>query len=361
MIHLIGLSKRYQDLAVLENLNAEIRTGECVAVIGPSGVGKSVLFRTIARLEEPDAGSIVIDGVDISAKGIDVNKVRQKMGMVYQGFHLFSHLNVMDNITLAPRKVLRMSTEQAEKKALELLALVGLVQKARAFPHQLSGGQQQRIAIARCLAVDPQILMFDEPTSALDPVMTDEVLSVIKRLVNRGLTILINTHEMNFAREVADRVLYMDERGIYEQGTPAEIFDHPQREKTRAFLRKLNLFKYTISSHDFDFIGMSSAVGDFCRKNRMDSTLTYRVQLVLEELIVQILSVSFRDSAPEISYSIEAEEGAKIELSFKAPSYDPLAMSSGDEEQLGMVLVRKMAATYEHIFASGINTITLTV
>jgi polar amino acid transport system ATP-binding protein len=361
MIHLVGLSKRYQDVAVFEDLNAEVRTGECVAVIGPSGVGKTVLFRTIARLEEPGAGSIVIDGVDITAKGVNVNTVRQKMGMVYQGFHLFSHLTVIDNITLAPRKVRGMSREEAEKKALELLALVGLVQKARAFPHQLSGGQQQRVAIARCLAMDPQILMFDEPTSALDPVMTDEVLSVIKRLVKRGLTILISTHEMEFAREVADRVLYMDEGGIYEQGTPSEIFDHPQREKTRTFLRKLNVFKYAIDSHDFDFIGMSSAVADFCRKHRMDSSLTYRVQLVLEEMIVQVLSACFRNAVPAMEYTIESEGGATIEFSFNAPPYDPLAMSGGGEEQLGMVLVRKTAATYKHIFTHGMNTITITL
>ncbi len=214
MINIHGLSKRYGELEVLKNIDFRVAEGECVAIIGPYGTGKSVFLRTIALLEVPESGNIFIRGTDITQKSVDINKIREKMGMVYQGFHLFSHLNVLDNITLAPRKVRKQPRKEAELKARELLALVGLSEKAESYPHHISGGQQQRIAIARCLAMEPEIMLFDEPTSALDPTMTREVLAIMRKLTKMGLTMIIVTHEMSFAREVADRVIYMDEGGI---------------------------------------------------------------------------------------------------------------------------------------------------
>ena len=224
MIKVSGLTKKFGDLIVFQNINTHINRGECIAIIGPSGMGKSVFLRTITMLEKPDNGSIFINGVDITQKGVDLNRIREKMGMVYQGFHLFSHLNVLENITLAPRLVRKLDFGMAEKRAMELLNMVGLEDKAQSYPHELSGGQQQRIAIARSLAMDPEIILFDEPTSALDPTMTCEVLSIIRKLTKMGLTMLIVTHEMNFAKEVADRIFYMDEGGIYEEGDSLRNF-----------------------------------------------------------------------------------------------------------------------------------------
>ena len=248
MIEVTGLRKQFGDLVVLRSIDVHVRTGECVAIIGPSGSGKSVFLRSLAMLETPDGGAIRINGTDITQKETNLNRIREKMGMVYQGFHLFSHLNVLDNVTLAPRWVKKLDEKAAEKKAMDLLSMVGLVDKAQSYPHQLSGGQQQRVAIARCLAMEPEIMLFDEPTSALDPAMTSEVLAIMRKLTGMGLTMLIVTHEMGFARDLADRVLYLDEGRVYEEGTPKEIFDNPQKEKTRAFISRLKTFIYEIHS-----------------------------------------------------------------------------------------------------------------
>ncbi len=239
MIETKHLKKSFKDLLVLADINEKIEKGEVVAVIGPSGSGKSTFLRCLNMLETPDSGEILVDGEDITAPKVDLNLVRQKMGMVFQHFNLFPHLTVMENITLAPVKLKKMTLEQAKAKGMELLTRVGLSEKADAYPAQLSGGQKQRIAIARSLAMEPEYMLFDEPTSALDPEMVGEVLDVIKSLAESGMTMVIVTHEMGFAKEVASRVLFMDGGYVMESGTPEDIFENPQNERTKLFLSKV--------------------------------------------------------------------------------------------------------------------------
>ena len=230
------LKKSFHHLEVLKGINLTVNEGEVVCVIGPSGGGKSTFLRCLNRLEEPTGGQIFVDGYEITDPKINLNKVRQNIGMVFQSFNLFAHLSVKKNIMLAPVDLKLMSKDEAEKKAMELLDRVGLSDKAGAFPHQLSGGQQQRVAIARALAMNPDIMLFDEPTSALDPEMVGEVLSVMKELAKGGMTMVVVTHEMGFARDVADRVLLMADGVIAEEGTPEQIFEHPQVKRTQDFL-----------------------------------------------------------------------------------------------------------------------------
>ena len=236
MITVKNLSKSFGDLEVLKQIDYHVERGECVVVIGPSGSGKSTFLRCLNRLEEPTGGEIIFDGQNILDKKSDINKIRQKLGMVFQHFNLFPHLTVKENITLAPTKLGLMSAAEADKTALELLERVGLSEKADVYPVQLSGGQKQRVAIARSLAMKPKAMLFDEPTSALDPEMVGEVLDVMRSLAREGMTMVIVTHEMGFAREVADRVIFMADGVITEEGTPEQIFDTPQQERTRAFL-----------------------------------------------------------------------------------------------------------------------------
>ena len=230
------LKKSFHHLEVLKGINLTVNEGEVVCVIGPSGGGKSTFLRCLNRLEEPTGGQIFVDGYEITDPKINLNKVRQNIGMVFQSFNLFAHLSVKKNIMLAPVDLKLMSKDEAEKKAMELLDRVGLSDKAGAFPHQLSGGQQQRVAIARALAMNPDIMLFDEPTSALDPEMVGEVLSVMKERAEGGMTMVVVTHEMGFARDVADRVLLMADGVIAEEGTPEQIFEHPQVKRTQDFL-----------------------------------------------------------------------------------------------------------------------------
>ena len=237
IIEVKGLKKNFGSLQVLKGIDAAIEENEVVCIIGPSGSGKSTFLRCLNRLEEITDGEILIDGVHLSKE--NENEVRTEMGMVFQSFNLFPHMSVLDNVTIGPRKVRRTDRKEAEKKALELLGRVGLGDKADVYPSSLSGGQKQRVAIARALAMNPKIILFDEPTSALDPEMVGEVLDVMKGLTHGGMTLVIVTHEMGFAREVADRVLFMDEGYIIEQGTPDEIFSHPKEERTKNFLSKV--------------------------------------------------------------------------------------------------------------------------
>ncbi|MBO5112100.1 MAG: amino acid ABC transporter ATP-binding protein [Lachnospiraceae bacterium] len=234
-----GLRKCFGELEVLKSMDVEVHEGEVVCLIGPSGSGKSTFLRCLNKLEEANGGEIIVDGQKITDKKININKVRENIGMVFQHFNLFSNLNIIDNITLAPVELKIMSKEDARKRAMELLKRVGLEDKADAYPSQLSGGQKQRCAIARSLAMSPDIMLFDEPTSALDPEMVGEVLDVMKGLAKDGMTMVIVTHEMGFAREVADRIIFMDGGYIVEEGTPDEIFNHAKEERTISFLNKV--------------------------------------------------------------------------------------------------------------------------
>lgn len=239
MIELKNVHKYFGRLHVLKGITNKVEQGEVVVIIGPSGSGKSTLLRCINYLEEPSEGEIVVDGIKLNHSATNINRVRQEVGMVFQSFNLFPHMTVLENITLAPRKVRKLPAAEAEEIARELLAKVGLSEKADAYPRQLSGGQQQRVAIARALAMRPKVMLFDEPTSALDPEMIGEVLDVMKQLARDGMTMVVVTHEMGFAREVGDRVIFMDDGKIVEEGKPEEIFQNPKNERTQAFLSKI--------------------------------------------------------------------------------------------------------------------------
>jgi ABC-type polar amino acid transport system ATPase subunit len=239
IIQLIGVEKFFGKLHVLRDINESVGKGEVVVVIGPSGSGKSTLLRCINRLEEIQSGQVIVDGFDVSDPRTPITVVRSQIGMVFQQFNLYPHMTVLENITLAPIKVKKVSEEEAKNKAHELLRKVGIPEKSSSYPAALSGGQQQRVAIARAMAMEPKIMLFDEPTSALDPEMIKEVLDVMIALAAEGMTMLVATHEMGFAREVADRVLFMDEGRIVERGTPAKLFSQPREERTRLFLDKV--------------------------------------------------------------------------------------------------------------------------
>ncbi|NCB35069.1 MAG: amino acid ABC transporter ATP-binding protein [Clostridia bacterium] len=239
MIETINLVKNFGELQVLRGINEKVEKGEVISIIGPSGSGKSTFLRCLNLMEQPTSGQVLFHGVDLTGKGVDVDKHRQRMGMVFQHFNIFPHLTVKDNITLAPTLLKKRGKQEADSYALELLQRVGLYDKRDEYPRRLSGGQKQRLAIVRALAMDPEVMLFDEPTSALDPEMVGEVLAVIKELVKNGMTSIIVTHEMGFAREVSSRVLFMDEGLIEEQGSPEQIFGNPRSQRTQAFLSKV--------------------------------------------------------------------------------------------------------------------------
>ena len=241
LIRVSGLKKHYKDGAIkaLNGVDLEVSKGDVIVIIGPSGCGKSTFLRSLNLLEIPNGGHIYLEDTDITDRKVNINYHRQKVGMVFQHFNLFPNMTILQNMTLAPVQLKKATKEEAQKKAMELLRVVGLEDRAEAYPNQLSGGQKQRVAIVRALCMEPEVMLFDEPTSALDPEMVGEVLDVMKKLASEGMTMVVVTHEMGFAREVADRVIYMDEGVIMEQGTPEEIFNNPQNERTKAFLNKV--------------------------------------------------------------------------------------------------------------------------
>ena len=266
LITISHLKKSYGTLDVLRDITADIHRGEVISIIGPSGTGKSTLLRCLNLLEQPTGGSIVVDGEDILAKGYPVNRLRQKMGMVFQSFNLFEHKTVLENVIFAPCQLRRMPEEEARREGLALLRKVGLAEKADVYPSSLSGGQKQRVAIARALAMKPDVILFDEPTSALDPTMVGEVLSVIRQLAKEGMTMLIVTHEMKFAHDVSTRIFFMYDGYIHEDGSPRQIFESPVHSATKAFIQRIRKEVFEIDGPDFDFLGMHSAVSAFCHK-----------------------------------------------------------------------------------------------
>lgn len=341
MIKIEHLRKEYPGVTPLKDVNAEIEKGEVISIIGPSGTGKSTLLRCINLLEKPTSGTITIDGEAITEKGCKVHLIRRKMGMVFQSFNLFMNKNIIENIMMGPVSLLGRSRQEAYDRGIELLRMVGLADKALSYPDELSGGQKQRVAIARTLAMDPQIVLFDEPTSALDPTMVGEVLAVIRNLARQGLTMMIVTHEMKFARDVSTRVFYMDQGIIYEDGTPEQIFDNPQKERTRQFIRRLKVFEETISSRDFDFIGINGRMEEFGRRHMMPQRMINSMQVVFEELCVQTLLPRMEEQFTmkiSIEYSEEKGEGA-VRIRYTGDGFDPL--SEGDE--LSMLIVRSAA------------------
>ncbi|HIV16862.1 MAG TPA: amino acid ABC transporter ATP-binding protein [Candidatus Alectryocaccobium stercorigallinarum] len=346
MITIKHLRKEYPNVTPLKDVNTTINRGDVISIIGPSGTGKSTLIRCINMLETPTSGEIIVDGQNITDKNCQIDKVRQKMGMVFQSFNLFNNMTVIENIMAAPMQLLGKSRQEAYDKGKALLRQVGLADKMLNYPEELSGGQKQRVAIARTLAMDPEIILFDEPTSALDPTMVGEVQTVIRDLAKQGLTMMIVTHEMNFAREVANRVFYMDDGGIYEDGTPEQIFDDPQKERTIRFIRHLKVFEETIESRDFDFIGLVSQIEEFGRKCRMSQKLIYRVQQVFEELGVQIILPEFSDRFHMelvLEYSAEPEN-VRMQIKYDGEKFDP----RDSENELSMRIVEKMTEDFKY-------------
>jgi len=350
MIKVEHLSKKFGELVVLKDITIEIQTGEVISIIGPSGTGKSTFLRCLNLLDQPSGGSIQIDGVDILDAKSDVPKIRQKMNMVFQSFNLFSHLSVLENLTMGPIKLRGMAKKDAAQKARDLLKLVGLAEKADNYPDELSGGQKQRVAIARCLAMDPEIILFDEPTSALDPTMVSEVLSVIRRLAKAGMTMAIVTHEMDFARDVSNRVLYMDEGLIYEEGTPQQIFGNPQKDKTRAFINRIRSFNYHISSPDYDLYAMNAEIEAFCEKQILPRKTRHNLLLLVEELLQMYnpyLNTTQLDLT--IAYS-EKKESLELVCESTGDAVNPLDKSLLPDE-LGLTIITNLAESidYQHV------------
>lgn len=289
MIELKHLRKEFEDTTPLKDVNLTINDGDVIAVIGPSGTGKSTLLRCINLLEEPTSGEIIVNGEVINSKDCDINEVRKKMGMVFQSFNLFGHLTVIENIMNPQITLLGKGRQESYDKAMDLLHKVGLASKALNYPDELSGGQQQRIAIARTLAMDPDIILFDEPTSALDPSMIGEVQSVIGMLAKTGRTMVIVTHEMDFARKISNRVLFLDEGGIYEDGSPKQIFEHPQKPKTQTFINRLSSLEYAMNYEDFDIEQVAEDLQSYAEKHLIESERTSKVQLAVEGIVMNNL------------------------------------------------------------------------
>lgn len=296
MIEIKNLTKVFTQpdgnrVEVLKGINCKISKGEVVSIIGPSGTGKSTLLRCINGIEYASGGEIIFQGEDVLSPATDINKVRQRMGMVFQNFNLFEHLTILENVSVAPMKLLGMSREAAESQGMELLRSVGVADKAGSYPRNLSGGQKQRVAIARCLSMKPDCILFDEPTSALDPTMVSEVLSVIRKLASQGMTMLIVTHEMRFARDVSTRILFLSGGNIQEDGTPEQIFTNPQCEETRMFIQRTRCLHYELADENADAYQLYSEISQFCMKYGVQYQC-FNLELILEELLMETARVS---------------------------------------------------------------------
>ena len=347
MIELRHLRKEYKRATPLKDVSVTINDGDVIAVIGPSGTGKSTMLRCINLLEQPTSGQVFIDGEEITDPNNNTEKLRMKMGMVFQSFNLFGHLSVIENIMLPQIDLLKRCRQEAYDTGVELLRKVGMAQKTLNYQDMLSGGQKQREAIARTLAMDPEIILFDEPTSALDPTMVGEVESVIRELATEGRTMMIVTHDMRFARTVANRIFYMDQGGICEDGTPEQIFEHPENEHTRRFIHGIKVLEFVIENRDHDFPGTGTLIDEYCLKNLIPHALSYRLHLLFEELVQQIL-LPVSQTLPNrvhIEFSTK-DEGATITISYAGPSFDP----ADSENDLSYTVVKKMSASIAHTF-----------
>ena len=339
VIKVSHLQKKFEDgVTVLKDVNLEVRKGEVISIIGPSGAGKSTLLRCLNLLGEPSRGTIQIVGQDILAPDADVPALRQKMGMVFQSFNLFEGLSVMDNITYGPVKLLGRDKADAESEAMNLLRMVGLTEKANSYPSQLSGGQKQRIAIARALAMNPEILLFDEPTSALDPTMVSEVLGVMRMLARNGMTMMVVTHEMRFAREVSSRIFYMDEGIIYEEGTPEHIFENPQKENTRIFINQIRECEYHIQNEEYDYYAMMGSMVTFAEKYNLSYETINSIQHTIEEGLL-IIGSSIGTKV-KLTYS---EKSNILTLQLSSPDILPEDIMDQENNTLSSALIHGMS------------------
>ncbi len=357
MIKVRNLAKHFGELVVLKDVSVDIKKGEIITVIGPSGTGKSTFLRCLNLLETPTGGQIFIDDIPLLDKSTNIPKLRQKMGMVFQGFNLFAHLTVLENLTLGPIKLLGKKKEEANKKAHELLKLVGLGEKAHSFPDELSGGQKQRVAIARCMAMEPEILLFDEPTSALDPTMVSEVLAVIRRLAREGMTMIIVTHEMEFARNISSRVFYMDEGIIYEEGPPSQIFENPQKEKTKAFINRIRSLRYSIRNENYDLYAMQAEMEAFCEKHGLTKKVSGFVALMAEEVLE--LQKEITDITLSLSFS---EKDGTVEMLCETAGALENPFDEGVmEDDIGLKLIKGRCKSVDYEYKDGKNVLLLKV
>ena len=350
MIELQNLTKEYETSTPLRDVTVTIHEGDVIAVIGPSGTGKSTLLRCINLLEKPTSGRILFHGEDITARGYDIRKARQKIGMVFQSFQLFGHLTVIENLMLAPVDLLGVSRQEAYDRGMELLRRVGMAEKSLSYPDSLSGGQKQRVAIARTLCMDPEVILFDEPTSALDPAMISEVEAIIRDLAAGGKTMLIVTHELHFARAVSTRVFYMDEGGIYEEGTPEEIFEHPKRELTQQFIRDLSVFKKEIDSRDCDYLSFGTELDRYLQQHDAPPAEKHRIRLATEELIWQLLLPWLEK--PQICLRIEysrLDRHCRITVYYGGAPFDV----STSENELSIAVLKSTASSIHYRFDPG--------
>ena len=343
MIHVENLRKRYRDHDNLRDISFDVDKGEVISLIGPSGCGKSTLLRCIIGLEPITSGSVSIDGMDIAAGKTEALIAKKRIGMVFQHFNLFSHLMVIENIMLGPVEILGMSRQEAYEEAEHLLELVGLAGRGLKYPNELSGGQQQRVAIARTLAMHPDIILFDEPTSALDPTMVGEVLAVIKKLADDGMTMMIATHEMSFAKKVSTRVMYLDEHTLYEDGPPSQVFDAPQRPRTREFIYKIRNFNYHIDGSAFDLFEFQARMEAFLHRQMFAEKRIHNHQLVSEEVIFHMLFPlgGTKNTQADFSLSYSAELDT-AEMVFESPSIGEDFLERCDDD-LAMMIIGKYA------------------
>ena len=339
-----NLTKSYGESTPIRNVSFEVNKGDVISIIGPSGCGKSTLIRCLNMLEKPTAGSIILEGYgDVTKINFDLTKLRKKVGMVFQTFNLFEHRTVVENIMMAPMDLLHLSKKDAYDRAMNLLDRVGLTSQARKYPNQLSGGQKQRVAIARTLAMEPEVILFDEPTSALDPLMVREVLNVINDLAKSGTTMLIVTHEMNFAKKVSNRVFYLDEGGIYEQGSPIDVFENPKKEKTILFIKQTKQFKFNVNLDKLDYSSNIMAIEDFSIKNNIDFKKMLHLENIYEEVINKLQEINIKDSKIEI---IITYHQVSEELSLKVYSSNKFELDINDD--LSSKIIKGLTSKIDH-------------
>ena len=329
LLRITHLKKSYASLNVLRDINVDIHRGEVISIIGPSGTGKSTFLRCLNLLEQPTNGSIIVDGEDILAKGYPVNRLRQKMGMVFQSFNLFEHKTVLENVIFAPCQLRHVPEEKAREEGLALLRKVGLAEKADVYPSSLSGGQKQRVAIARALAMKPDVILFDEPTSALDPTMVGEVLSVIRQLAKEGMTMLIVTHEMKFAHDVSTRIFFMYDGYIHEDGSPEQIFENPVHSATKAFIQRIRKEVFEIEGPDFDFLGMHSTMGAFCHKYGIAEKLE-KAEMLTDKMLDDVMA-NYRPITVRITHS---EQSAVTALDFMVEKMTATPLSDAQRSEI---------------------------
>ena len=346
MIEISHLQKEYSDSMPLKDVNTTIHKGDVIAVIGASGCGKSTLLRCINMLDPPTGGKIVVDGEDITGEGYDLTRLRRKIGMVFQSYELFNHQSVIENVMRPQMQLLGRGKQEAYDKAYALLSMVGLANRQFQFPEQLSGGQKQRIAIARALAMDPEILLLDEPTSALDPAMVGEVEAVIQELAKRGVTMMLVTHNMNFARSVSNRVFYLDGGCICEDGTPKQIFEEPQKERTKRFIRSLSMLEIKADAENFDYPRAIADIERFGARQGLDRRTVHKLQMIFEELCALYFQ-SDEYGGNCISAVFEHQERNRvIEVTFRHNSEETAA--DDIQSEISLAILRGFTETFEH-------------